>query len=147
MADGYTPDPRHRLQRATRFFARARSFDLECPRCGTVYQIRENPIRKKAIASAWPNWDPYTGRFKCTTKGCERSYIIGLVAWPISDGGRGTASQPPEDQIPNARQLAQLRAEGGGWWMADEEKQRFKQPHTTNLTTEEERPEYEDDET
>lgn len=131
------------LARATRFFARPLSFDLECPRCGDVYQIRLGQLRGRGRkeGSHHPNWDPLTSRFQCTNKGCGRVYVIGLVAWSIT--GAGSASQPPEDAVPGPRQLAQMRREGGGWWM--EEGQRFRRPHTTNLTTEEDRPVQEDE--
>lgn len=128
-------DPHTRLARATRFFARLVSFDLECPRCGTVYTVRVN-------ASNGGKWDTDTGRFTCTKADCARTYLLGILAWPV--GTRG-GSQPPDDQVPSIRQLAQLRAEGGGWWMADDDKQRWPKPLETNLTTEEDRPDDLDD--
>lgn len=132
----YTPDARLRLQRAQRFFARVLAFDLECPHCGTVYQIR--PRRKNV------NFDPWTGRFTCTNAECTRTYVIGVLAWPIGKGG-GAATMTPEDQVPTPRQIGQLRKEGGGWWMPEEDAQRFKRPQETNLTTETDRPEEEED--
>jgi hypothetical protein len=138
---GFKPDTRQRLQRATRFFARIERVTLECPRCGYVY----------TISSRQPsaNWDPNTARFTCTNRAtgntCGKTYILGILAWPIIPTP-GVASQPPRDQVPNERQLAQMRREGGGWWLADEAGQREKRPETTNLTTEEERPNAEDDE-
>ncbi len=140
MPDNYTPDTRQRLQRATRFFARLGSFDLECPHCGTVYKIRvkgDTPDRPQ-------NWDPKTARFKCTVPTCTRTYVLGIVAWPIVAAPR-VASQTPEDQVPHPRELAQLRKEGGGWWLADEAAQRYPRPQETNLTTEPERPDRDDD--
>lgn len=125
-------DLRHALTLATRFFARLKTFDLECPHCGTVYQIT---TQKRDT-----NWDPMTARFHCTLKSCARHYVLGILAWPISGGGAGIATTTPEDQVPGPRELAQLRREGGGWWMPEEVAQRFKRPHTTNLTTEEDRP-------
>lgn len=140
----YQPDTRARLQAATRFFARAVSFDLECPHCGDVYQIRAGKARQRSVKD--PNWDPYTGRFTCTNKDCQRVYIIGLVAWPVI-AARHVASATPADQVPHPRQLAQLRREGGGWWMPDPEGQRYARPHETNLTAEEERPDHDDPDT
>ena len=135
---GWTPDVRQRLQRASKFFARLASFDLECPHCGTVYQVRIGTKRDV-------NWDPFTARFTCTQKGCARVYVLGMLAWPIKKAPR-VASATPEDQVPGPRQLAQMRKEGGGWWMADEDAQRYARPHETNLTTEDDRPEGEEDE-
>lgn len=139
----YTPDPRPRLQRATRFFARLISFDLECPHCGDVYSIRSG--RRRQAAERDPNWDPSTGRFRCTNKQCGRNYVLGILAWPIGRGA-GTATITPTDQVPSPRQLAGLRKEGGGWWMAEEDRQRWAKPEVTNLTTEDDRPEPEDEE-
>lgn len=121
-------DPR--LARSTRFFARLQSFDLECPHCGTVYQIRVSTRKDQ-------NWDPWTARFHCTTRHCDRTYVLGILAWSI----RGNAATtPPADQVPGPRQLAQMRREGGGWWLPDEDAQRYPRPLETNITTEEERP-------
>ena len=140
---GYIPDTRQRLQRATRFFARLESFDLECPHCGKVYQVRVRGLHRP---SQRQHWDPSTARFRCTAKGgCQRRYVLGMVAWPIGTGP-GAATATPEDQVPWPRQLAQIRREGGGWWLADEAAITNRRPHETNLTTEEERPEPEDDE-
>lgn len=127
-------DPR--LSRSTRFFARLQSFDLECPHCGTVYQIRMKPRRDQ-------NWDPWTGRFTCTVPDCRRVYVLGMLAWPIV-GAPHVASAPPADQVPGPRELAQMRKEGGGWWLPEEAAQRYPRPHETNITTEEDRSEGED---
>jgi hypothetical protein len=146
----YTPDPRPRVERATRFFARLLSFDLECPRCGKVYQIRATNQRGKyqRVGETTSGkglrvdaWDPVTSRFTCTNlPHCDsRVYILGLLAWPV---GKGKVAQgTPKDQIPHPRQLAQMRKEGGGWWMAEED--RITTPRTleTNLTLDAERPE------
>ena len=141
MSNGYQPDTRQRLQRATRFFARLGSFDLECPHCGDVYQVRVGAARQKSTMHQ--NWNPETARFRCTNKLCNRQYILGIVAWPVSGGKVGTAT--PEDQVPSPRQLAQMRKEGGGWWLADEAMQRYQKPSETNVTTEEDRPDRDDD--
>ena len=129
----YQPDPRPRLAKATRFFARLLAFDLECPACGAVYVIRKRTTGGK--------WDPTTARFACTRVGCDRTFVLGMVAWPI---GPRAASQPPEDQVPNLRQLAALRREGGGWWMADEDRLKHPRPNETNLTALLERPDEDD---
>lgn len=130
-------DTRRRIQKAVRFFARLASFDMECPHCGDVYQIRLGTARSGGKRD--PNWDPQTGRFTCTNKHCGRVYILGILAWPIIKSPR-VASQPPADQVPHPRQLAQMRKEGGGWWLDDTDGQRWARPLETNLTLEEERP-------
>lgn len=146
-----TLDTRTRITKAQRFFARLASFDLECPHCGDVYQIRYGQAKKlsgkgRYRATRHPNWDPWTARFTCTNKDCGRSYVLGILAWPVKSGAHHVASAPPADQVPNARQLAQMRKEGGGWWMEEGEGQRYARPHETNLTTEEDRSEHDEDE-
>jgi hypothetical protein len=124
-------DPRDLLRRATRFFARPESFTLECPRCGRIYVIR---LGKKN-----PCWDHTRSIFECVgLGGCSKSYIVGIVAWPIAKNARVAGF--PRDQIPNERQLAQMRQEGGGWWLPDVAGQRHARVDTTNLTLEEDRP-------
>ena len=136
-APNETREIRALLARSTRFFGRLQSFDLECPHCGTVYQIRMS-------AQHPPQWDPWTARFVCTTRDCERLYLLGILAWPIGASPK-VASAPPRDQVPLPRQLAQMRREGGGWWLPDGARIRRPHPDTTNLTTEEERPDDHDD--
>lgn len=137
-------DNRQRIEKASRFFARLHAFDLECPHCGTVYSIRIGNDRAKGLKAS-PNWDPWTGRFTCTTVRCKKRYVLGILAWPIIPAPH-VASATPADQVPNPRQLAALRKEGGGFWLPDEEGQRYPRPHETNITTEPERFEDEDDE-
>lgn len=140
-----TLDTRQRIERATRFFARLISFDLECPHCGDIYSVRGGLSRKKKGSREFDSsWDPTTGRFRCTNKECGKTYVLGILAWPIVPAPH-VASATPEDQVPSPRQLAQMRKEGGGWWLEEGEGQRYKRPHTTNLTTEEDRPEEEDE--
>ncbi len=135
MPSGWTPDARQRLEHSTRFFARVERATLECPRCGTVYRFSDR------IPSAVFN--PTTARFTCNHTGCKRTYVLGLVAWPVT-ATPGVASAPPEDQVPDERELAQLRREGGGWWLPDASAIRYKRPLETNLTTEDDRLEEED---
>jgi hypothetical protein len=130
------PPPHPKIIGAQRFFARCRTFDLECPHCGTVYLIRDRRLGRKAKTK--PVYDRRTGIFDCSE--CDRSYTMGLLAWPRTPH---TPRVPPADQVPGPRQLAQLRAEGGGWWMGDEYAHKGR-PDPTNLTGEEDRPEAED---
>ena len=134
---GYAPDNRPRLQASVRFFARPESFTLECPRCGQVHRIRKG--RPTSC------WNPDTARFTCINMKCRKTYVIGLLAWPVSVGGRNTATTTPRDQIPTPRQLAQLRKEGGGWWLPESERQRFSVVEEANLTLEQERPDDQDE--
>ena len=132
--------PQHpRYLDAQRFFARIRQLDIECPHCGLVYRIRS----RTAQATRRDIYDPRIARFACVGEGgCQKVYIIGVLAWP-SKGGTGS-NTPPYDQTPGPRQLNQMRAEGVAWWMPDESAQRGR-PIVTNLTGEEERPEPEDE--
>lgn len=130
------PHPRDLIIGAQRFYARWGRV-LECPHCGEVYRInRETPTSI---------WNPRTARFACTGRyGCQRQYIIGTLAWPISSGRTpNAANAPPVDQVPGPRQLAQMREDGWGWWMPDEYKI-VGRPDPTNLTGETDRPEPED---
>lgn len=132
------PTPRERLHRATRFFARVESCTLECPHCGLIYQIR--------LGVNTSCWNRKTARFTCSGKdGCRKTYLLGIVAWPIIAGPH-VASQTPEDQVPHPRQLAQLRKEGSGWWLDEQDGIKFRRPQETNLTLEEDRPDDQDDE-
>lgn len=117
------------LAQSARFFARLHSFALECPHCGSVYLVGGR-LRDS------PNWDPTTARFRCST--CARVYVLGLLAWPVAPGRAAHAT--PEDQVPGPRELITLRKEGGGWWLPDTVRQAHLRPTTTNLTTEEDRP-------
>lgn len=76
-------------------------------------------------------WDPTTSRVKC--RSCGKSYLIGLIAWPVRAGGWSQGTKPM-DQVPNERQLAQMRAEAGGYWMDDELAQPRYKPEHTNIT-------------
>lgn len=93
---------------AVRFFARVRAFDLECPNCSRVDQIRPSTRGEPGKAAAF-----HPGLSRWTCPGCQRTYVIGLVAW----SARKAAPIPPVDQVPGPRELAQLREEGWGWWI------------------------------
>ena len=137
----YNPDTRQRIERATRFFARMVSFDLECPHCGKVYTIRATNNRGQGRGDL-DVWDPVTARFTCNNQPrCQhRVYVLGILAWPVAHTP-AVASQTPRDQTPHPRQLAQMRKEAGGWWLPPEERITEKRPSETNLTLEPERPE------
>lgn len=139
------PDNRQRIQKATRFFARPVTFDLECPACGEVYKIRQaGSSSQRRTAEGVYDWT--TSRFTC--RRCEKAYVIGLLAWPIGPAPN-VASATPRDQVPNLRQLAGLRKEGQGFWLPEQEKITRAVPDETNLTGETNRKEgeakYDDD--
>jgi hypothetical protein len=82
----------------TRLFARLRSFDFECPRCGRIYMISPK------TRYTWYN--PRTATFKCTA--CNLALAFGLLMYPISPGGAPNV-RIPEDTVPDPRQAAALR--------------------------------------
>ena len=114
---------------ATRFFARPLSGWLECPKCGKLLYFQSSQGgRQRTNAS----WDARTSRLACPE--CGLVLVIGLIAWPVKHGARRTA---PRDQVPNERQLAQLRSmggEGAGWWMPREQAKGAFRPEDTNIT-------------
>jgi len=117
---------------ATRFFARVRQAILECPRCGTVIRIQPKRYAQRRAVM----WDASSSRLTCHH--CGKTYVVGLIAWPVQQGG-GAVGNPegasrPRDQVPNERQLSEMRAEGAGWWMPDTEKKRRVRPDDTNVT-------------
>lgn len=119
-------EPPHPREYSQRFFARVERFTMECPHCGKVL-------------SSGDGYDIRTARFQCSA--CEHVYVIGLLAWPAPKG-RG-AGRTPDDQIPGPRQLLQLRADGGGFWLPDALRQRGTMDRS-NLTAGD-RPEPEDE--
>src|SRR5258708_5061761 len=103
-----------------RLLGRSPGARWECPRCGYLDHFK--PAGGKVPAAAPPRllrgrsargWNPGTSRWKCPS--CELVVVLGLLAWPIKSGS--TRATLPLDQVPNYRQLAQLRAQGGGLWM------------------------------
>lgn len=109
-----------------RFFARLEGAMLECPRCGTLDYFSQRgaagksaeDLRIKRLARykrlSKPSWNPSTGRWKCPS--CHLTCILGILAWPTTTAPHQTR---PRDQVPNQRQLLQLRNEGGGRWMRE----------------------------
>lgn len=114
------PDP----PQGDRFFARVEAARLECPRCGYLDRFATRGPTKGAVGNRTAKrlgrtaggWNPLTGRWQCPS--CRMTFVLGLLAWPVAKGGQAAATLP-RDQVPSARQLAQLRAQGGGLWMRD----------------------------
>lgn len=120
------------LPTGTRFFARVRAAILECPRCGTVLQFGQGKPTTVAGTGHRCAWDKRTARLRCSD--CGLVLMIGLLAWPVRKGG-GKVASLPRDQVPNERQLAQLRAEASGFWLPEEQAQRRARAEDTNITS------------
>jgi hypothetical protein len=102
------------LKDSVRFFARPRTFTIECVYCGKLLFIgpreRDNHT-----------YNPITSMVRCPdqrqgndgVRGCGRKFLVGLVAYPLKRAGRCTPNkaQSPPDQIPEPHQLAEIRAE------------------------------------
>lgn len=111
------------LPKGNRFFARVRAADLACPACGQV--ILFGPGRKGGA------YDLRTARLTCPNMHCQKVYITGLILYPAKKGQHFM----PKDQIPTARQAAEMRAEIGGIWAEDGEA-KGGQPEVTNVVEE-----------
>jgi hypothetical protein len=109
----------------TRFFARVIAAILECPRCGTVQGFGPGLKIRQA------RWDSRSSSLRCSD--CGISVTIGMLAWPRLTGGADPKTRP-RDQVPNERQLAQLRALASGIWMGPEHAKRRHRPDDTNIT-------------
>lgn len=113
--------------KADSFFARVEAARLECPRCGYLDRFStKGPVkgkvgdpdrtkRKLGKGRSPAGWNPLTSRWQCPS--CRLTFVLGLLAWPVERGP--AAATLPRDQVPSVRQLAQLRAQGGGLWMRD----------------------------
>jgi len=91
-------------QAGDRFFARIRSADLECPRCGNIYFVGGAGRSRRGY------YDRKTSRFRCPH--CGLVLVLGMIAWlpPL-----GRPSVAP-DQVPTVRQaLAMRRAHDAIW--------------------------------
>lgn len=82
------------------FFARIRSMDMECPRCGEVYYCH-------ARGGAYR---PRLGRFYCPS--CGLILAVGVVVYPVTTAAyHGT----PPDWKPSYRQALALRNQMSGF--------------------------------
>lgn len=88
---------------ATKFFARIRSLDIECPQCATVYQCRgDSRIYNRR-----------NGLFRCRNTACGLTLYLGVLAYPATRSPRQEVTPP--DWTPNPRQAAELRSFSGFW--------------------------------
>jgi len=88
----------------TRFWARVRAFDIECPSCGKLTR-HQAPTKQ---------WEPGCSRWRCS--GCGCTLVIGVIAWLPQ---RGPAYTPP-DQRTTIAQAQELRRDNCGWLHGDE---------------------------
>ena len=58
-------------------------------------------------------YDQRSQRFACPNRDCNAVFYLGLVAWPVWTGPRGTMP-PPEDVLPTVAEARGLRAVLGG---------------------------------
>lgn len=129
----YTALPPHPREYAQRFFAKVHAFTAECPSCGHVVSVRQ---RNQHGSTSIAIYEERSARWQC--KECGRIYVVGMLAWPCPRGSGAAA--PPDDQVPGPRELAQLRDDGGGFWLPEAYKTKGRQAWS-NLTGETERPE------
>jgi hypothetical protein len=84
-----------------RFFARVRSFDIECPDCGVVYVVRSED--ETAV------FDERTSMFRCQC--CDCVLQLGLFAWYASTA----VLDFTRDQRPMPSQERWIRSLSVGW--------------------------------
>lgn len=119
---------------ATRFFARPLAGILECPRCGQILSFSNTGKRRRGSTKGW---NPQTSELTCWD--CGKSVVIGLIAWPVLERSHGRTL--PRDQVPNERQLAQMRnmeglgPGGAGWWMPKDQALKARRVYHSNITT------------
>jgi hypothetical protein len=85
-----------------RFFARVRCFDLACPRCGRVSSTSPHQDPAGRPLERQPStlgWNPIRCRLVCPA--CGLRMVIGLVAWILPEGVRGSSQTAP-DTAPEA---------------------------------------------
>lgn len=89
-----------------RFFARIKSADLECPKCGNIYLIGATGKAKRGY------YDSKTSRFRCPH--CGLVLVLGVIGW-LPQRGRPLQG-PPRDQVPTPRQALAMRRKMAGHW-------------------------------
>jgi hypothetical protein len=79
---------------------------------------RDKAKEARLAASIWKlKWNPYSQRLVCPY--CERTYIAGLVLYPVKWGMWRITKAPP-DTLPSKRQWAEIRRAAGGWFAQKE---------------------------
>jgi hypothetical protein len=113
MARSYHPAE---LVTRPRVFARPRTFDVECPFCGTVFLVRSGSKPKAKRQAGIPVWDPLSSELHCSW--CNRWWTVGLVLWQV---GKRRLRRPglPRDQVPDREELAQIRQQTGALVIGD----------------------------
>lgn len=97
-----------------RFFARIRSVEMACPRCGEVTVIPKLRTRwvNKGVYRASLTWNPQTQAWRCPE--CGLKLALGIIAYfPPGSGNQHTAPEgmlPPLDTIPTPSEAKNLRA-------------------------------------
>jgi hypothetical protein len=101
-----------------RFFARLRSFDLACPRCGVVHLVRASKDGRlytrggKHYAMRWPSWEPILSAWRC--RHCGLRLILGILAWQ----GWPARVGPLADHVPTVDEACRIReGYGTGVWI------------------------------
>ena len=118
-----------RMIPADRCFARIDRFECECPDCGRLIlparQGRKLPPRlersigdQRDVARSQPAvgerlvYNPHTQLVRCTS--CGRSYVVGLVLFPLRRGASRPVDAPIDAEPTRAQRLAMTRL-AGGW--------------------------------
>lgn len=117
---------------ADRFFARLDAFECECPSCGKLIfsslhkrklsvqlqqvahlrqRARDSPKAKRVWQAVW---NPYSQRLACPW--CGRSFVAGLVLYPIRPHAPRPLDAPPDTIIPSLREYISQRRQAGGWY-------------------------------
>lgn len=97
---------------ASRFYAVPLAGRMECPQCS--YLIIWGVGQQKSRTDQ-RYWNPVGSVLTCPQ--CKKVYHLGLLAWPGGSRVTTALEGTPSDQVPNLRQLAELRQRTGGWWV------------------------------
>lgn len=100
---------------ARRLFAHLLQVDIACPNCGRLHAAQRTDQRRRVYrrpGKRQGGYDQLTGIFRCRT--CERRYLLGVVAYPLTQG----RPRRPSDTRPTLAEAAQLRVDAS--WAAQE---------------------------
>ena len=103
-----------------RVYAAITSGRVVCPRCAALLVFRAarkvNTVRTAGVRRTRTVFDAVTSRLECPR--CTKVLQVGMLLWEPTTG-RGTR---PADQQPTVRELAQLRGQAAGFWVAEQAK-------------------------